>query len=121
MKQLNLHVLGFVGCAFFLMAQIPVPRPNIRPGLPIRPLQSTVTLYDDPNFSGRSKAVGIGNYRLSDFEGIASSIRVPLGFVAILYEHADEGGGYGISVDLLEDCPDLSKYNLSDKAAYISV
>ena len=126
MKQLNLHLLAFVGCAFLAAAQSPPLPPSISRFRPIGPIHTgeltvTVTLYEDASFGGRSKSVGVGDYRLSDFEGIASSIRVPLGFVATLYEHADEGGGYGISVDLLEDCPDLSKYNLSDKAAYISV
>lgn len=126
MKQLNLHLLAFVGCAFLAAAQSPPLPPSISRLRPIGPIHTgelpfTVTLYEDASFGGRSKSVGVGDYRLSDFEGIASSIRVPLGFVAILYEHADEGGGYGISVDLLEDCPDLSKYNLNDKAAYISV
>ncbi len=27
-----------------------------------------------------------------------------------MYEHANEFSGYGASVDLLEDCPDLSVY-----------
>ena len=33
---------------------------------------------------------------------------MPVGLVAILYVHADEGGGYGRWVDLLEDCPNLA-------------
>jgi hypothetical protein len=82
----------------------------------------SVVIYENPNFGGRSKTIGVGDYRLgSDFNDIASSIKVPKGLGAIIYEHAGDKSGYGISVDLLEDCPDLSKYNLSDKVSYISV
>jgi len=124
MRQLSFHLIAFIGCAFLAAAQSPPSAPGVSRFRPIPPIEialSTVTLYEDANFGGRSKSVSAGDYRLSDFEGIASSIKVPQGFVAILYEHADQGGGYGISVDLLEDCPDLSKYNLNDKGAYISV
>ena len=80
-----------------------------------------VTVYENSNFGGRSKTLGIGNYKLSDFNDIVSSIKVPQGLAAIIYEHADDGGGYGISVDLLEDQPDLSQFNFNDKTSYISV
>ena len=83
-----------------------------------------ITVYDQPNFSGRSRTFFIGEYRLftpEDFSDAISSIQVPQGLVAILYEHADEGGGYGRSVDLLEDCADLSKYNFSKITSYITV
>jgi len=81
----------------------------------------SVVIFENPNFGGRAKTVGVGEYRLLDFNDIASSIKVPTGLAAMIYEHADEGGGYGISVDLLEDCPDLSKYNFNDKVSYIVV
>jgi hypothetical protein len=55
-------------------------------------------IYADSNFSGDSRSLPIGNYRLNDFNDVASSIKVPPGLGAIIYEHADEGGGYGISV-----------------------
>ena len=80
-----------------------------------------VVLYENKNFQGRSKSVGVGEHRLSDFDAVASSIRVPGGLVAVLYEHADDNGGYGVSVDLLEDRPDLSKVSFDKKAAYVSV
>jgi hypothetical protein len=67
----------------------------------------SVVIYEHPNFTGRSTTVGVGEHRLSDFNAIASSIKVPQGLVALLYEHADEGGGYGISVDLPEDHADI--------------
>jgi len=85
---------------------------------------SSVTIYEQPGFGGRSKSLGVGTYRLSatpDFNDVISSIRIPPGFAAILFEHADDGGGYGISVDLLEDWPDLSTINFNDKASYINV
>lgn len=80
-----------------------------------------VSIHEDTNFGGRSKTLPPGDFKLSDFNEIVSSIKVPDGFVAIIYEHADGGGGFGRSVDLLEDCLDLSKFNLNDKASYISV
>jgi hypothetical protein len=83
-----------------------------------------VSLFENPGFSGRSISLGIGQHRFftpDDFNDIASSIRVPAGLVVVLYEDADEGGGYGISVDLLEDCPDLSVYNLDNKVSYVTV
>jgi hypothetical protein len=86
-----------------------------------KPLAPAVILYENPDFSGQSKRLEAGTYRLSDFNDITSSVRVPAGFVALIYEHADDGGGYGISVDLMEDCPDLSRYNFNDKTSYIIV
>jgi hypothetical protein len=83
-----------------------------------------ITIYENPNFSGQSKTLGVGGYRFftpEDFNDVISSIRVPVGLGAMLFEHADDGGGYGISVDLLEDCADLSKYDFNDKTSYIVV
>jgi hypothetical protein len=85
---------------------------------------SQVSLFENPGFGGRSVSLGIGQHRFftaDDFNDLASSIRVPAGLVAILYEHADEGGAYGISVDLLEDCPNMSVYNFDKKVSYVSV
>lgn len=81
----------------------------------------SVVLYEQPDFKGRSKTVDPGEQSLTDFNNIASSVKVPTGLVAVLYELADEGGGYGISVDLLEDHADLSQLNFNDKASYIRV
>jgi len=80
-----------------------------------------VVLYENKNFAGRSKSLGVGEHRLTDFDAIASSIRVPSGLVAVLYEHSDDNGGYGVSVDLLEDRPDLSQVSFDNKVAYVSV
>ncbi|OSZ80581.1 hypothetical protein CAP36_04840 [Chitinophagaceae bacterium IBVUCB2] len=83
-----------------------------------------VMLYEHANFSGQNKTFGVGDYRFfgsGDFNDLASSIKVPNGLVVVIYEHANENGGYGNYVDLLEDCPDLSVYNFSDKASYLRV
>lgn len=82
---------------------------------------SSVVLYEHPNFGGRSQPLGVGQHRLTDFNEIVSSIKVPQGLVAVLYEHADAGGGYGSYVDLLEDRPDLSQVNFNDKLSYVRV
>jgi hypothetical protein len=73
----------------------------------------SVVIYENPNFGGGSKT--------SEFNDIASSIRVTKGLAAILYEHAGDKSGYGISVDLLEECRNLSRYNFNDNVSYISV
>ena len=80
-----------------------------------------VIMYELTNFQGSSRTFGVGSYRLFDFNEMASSIKVPKGLVAYVYEHADSGGGYGISADFLEDCADFSQYNLNDKLSYINV
>ena len=80
-----------------------------------------VVLFEQANFSGQSKSYKPGVYLLSDFNDMTSSIRVPAGLIAIIYEHANEKGGYGSYVDLLEDCPDLSMYSFNDKTSYLIV
>jgi len=80
-----------------------------------------VVLYEHANYTGQAKGFGVGEYRLNDFNDVASSIKVPAGMGAIIYEHAADGKGYGIWVDLLEDRPDLSVYNFNDKVSYINV
>jgi len=82
---------------------------------------SVVTIYEHPNFGGRSQTLGVGGHILSDFNDMASSIQVPAGLVALLYEHVDAGGGYGLSVDVLEDRPDLAQVNFNDTLSYVCV
>jgi hypothetical protein len=100
------------------------PKLAVVPGLtgtmapPDRP---SVVIYEHANFGGRSQTLGVGGYILSDFKEVASSIRVPAGLVALLFEHVDAGGGYGLSVDLLEDRSDLSQVNFNDKLSYVCV
>ncbi len=88
------------------------------------PETQSVVLYESPNFGGRSKAFPVGNYRLfsaQDFNDVASSIKVPEGLVAIVYEHADEVGGWGHFVDFLEDQPNLATYNFDKKISYLKI
>jgi hypothetical protein len=80
-----------------------------------------VTLFENAGFTGRSIALGPGEHRLTDFKDIASSIQVPSGMVAWVFEHADASGGYGLSADFLEDCADLSSYYLNNKISYVVV
>lgn len=83
-----------------------------------------VTIYEHANFGGRSRVLAIGQYRLfdtTDMNDMTSSIRVPTGLVALVFEHADTGGGYGISADFLEDHADLAQFNFNDKISYINV
>lgn len=83
-----------------------------------------VTIFEHANFKGRSRTLGIGQYRLfdeNDMNDLTSSLKVPPGLVAYVYEHADSAGGFGISVDFLEDCADLSTLNFNDKISYINV
>jgi hypothetical protein len=81
----------------------------------------SVVIYEHPNFGGQSQTLGVGGHILSDFNDMASSIQVPAGLVALLYEDIDAGGGYGLSVDLLEDRPNLSQVNFNDKLSYVCV
>jgi hypothetical protein len=83
-----------------------------------------VTIYENANFGGTGIFLEVGEYRLfvaSDMNDAISSIQVPAGLVAWVFEHADSGGGYGISADFLEDCADLAPLGLNDKISYISV
>ncbi len=83
-----------------------------------------VTIYELPRFEGNAHTLPVGDHRLFDLVGFAgrvASIKVPMGLVALVYEHADSGGGYGLSADFLEDHADLSQLNLSDRISYITV
>lgn len=86
--------------------------------------EQSVVLYDQPAFRGRAKYFGVGGCRLfneADFNDLASSIKVPKGMAAVVYEHADEGGGFGEWVDFLEDQSDLSTYRFDKKISYVEV
>ncbi|MFL6620277.1 MAG: alkaline phosphatase family protein [Povalibacter sp.] len=83
---------------------------------------SAVTLFSDRDFAGWDVPVDEGDTRFTtDFNDVACSIRVSPGYCAVLYEHANEYFGYGASVDLLEDCPDLSVYGFDKKTSYVHV
>lgn len=109
------------------IAQVRNPRTTATtaPGtMTLSTTQQSVTLFDEPNFTGQSKSFPVGTYRFTsqaDFNDVASSIRVPAGMVALIYEHANEKGGYGSYVDILEDVPDLSVYNFNNNASYLVV
>lgn len=80
-----------------------------------------VTVFDQPDFTGGSRNLSVGNYRLTDLNDMLSSIKVPAGMAVILSEYADEAGGYGKSLDLLEDCANLSLYDFDNKTSHIIV
>ena len=84
--------------------------------------EGPVTLFSDRQFAGSSVPLDEGDTRFTaDFNDAASSVRVAPGYCAVLYEHANEYGGYGASVELLEDCPDLSVYDFDNKTSYVRV
>lgn len=80
-----------------------------------------VILYENPNFSGESKQLGIGKFILSDFDNKTSSIKIAPDHCAIIYEFANSSGGYGQSVDLLENRSELSTLNFDNKTSYILI
>ncbi len=80
-----------------------------------------VIVYEHAGYQGQSRVLEAGSHLLSDFNDVASSIRVPAGMAAIVYEHAAGTSGYGISVDLLEDQPDLTPFQLNDRASFVVV
>jgi hypothetical protein len=84
--------------------------------------QGLVTLFSDRQFAGLSVPLDEGDTRFTaDFNDSASSVRVAPGYCAVLYEHANEHGGYGAWVEFLEDCPDLSVYGFDKKTSYVRV
>jgi hypothetical protein len=60
-------------------------------------------------------------FNTADFNDVAASIKVPKGLVAIVYEHADEAGGYGSWIDFLEDHADLRTHGFDKKISYLDV
>jgi hypothetical protein len=80
---------------------------------------NAVTIYEQKSFSGRSQALTAGDHRLTDWK--PASIRVPAGSVAYLYQSVDSGGGYGISVDLMEDHSDLAEFGLQGHVSLITI
>jgi|GEM_PF-3383985 len=88
-----------------------------------------VTLYENAGYGGRFELVRTtlmpgthGILRpLGQLNDMASSVKVPAGMVAILYEHTNGSNAYGRYVELMEDCPDLSVYGLDNKVSYVSV
>ncbi len=83
--------------------------------------EQQVALYENPGYTGPVKMLAPGQYVLSDFNDLTSSLKVPPGMVAYVYEHAAPGKGYGMSADIMEDVPDLSALNLTDKISYVTI
>lgn len=86
----------------------------------------SVTVYEHADFGGRSRSLGIGSHRFysntdGDFNDIISSIKIPEGYGVIVYEHANEAGGFGASVDLLENNLNLPNQNFNDRISYFTV
>jgi hypothetical protein len=95
--------------------------PRTVPGSTVVLTEQQVALYENSNYTGTARLLAPGQYALSDFNDMASSIKVPPGMVAYVYEHAASDKGYGMSTDIMEDVPDLSVYNLNDKISYITI
>jgi disulfide oxidoreductase YuzD len=79
-----------------------------------------VTIYEDPNFQGRSQVLAKGRYgpeQLSIGQDALSSLRVPQGLVVRIYEHFDFQGEF---VDIQEDTPALDQH-WNDRASSIVV
>ncbi len=120
--------LSAVGAPELLAAIEPYDaRGNVRINVSIRPtgsLSGMVTLYENPGFTGSRVTVSEGDTRFfspEQFNDTACSVQVPPGLVVCLYEHANENGGYGSSIELMEDCPDLSVYGFDRKASWVRV
>ena len=101
-------------------------KPVLSQPKPVTSVSYEVFLYVDANLNGTfdlitTDANGYANYLLSDLNDMITSVEVPSGLVVVLYEHGNESGGYGNYVELMEDCTDLSQYNLNDKISYISI
>lgn len=111
-------------CSYLLLLMLPVTsiaQIRVLDRTDVRIQKKQVVLYEHANYTGAFKTLSPGKYLLSDFDDKASSIKVPAGMVAYIYEHAAPSQGYGISVDFLEDVADLSAYNFNDKVSYINV
>jgi len=70
-----------------------------------------VTVFEDPDYGGASKALPVGRHDLAGLgvrNDAISSIRVPAGLVALLFEHS---GFTGKSVELTGDSPHLGGFN----------
>lgn len=124
MKIMNrVPIKLFVPIITLIMALSFVSNPTV-PSTAAQSFEMKVVIFDRPNFQGPSKPFGVGRHRLMnevDFNDLASSMTVSRGLGVIVYEHADEGGGYGEWVDFLEDQADLSRYRFDNKISYLEV
>lgn len=88
---------------------------------PFKTYSQAVTIFEQANFTGNNKNLPIGNYLLTDFNDKVASLKISAGYVAIIYENADAGGGFGMCIDLLENTADLSIYEFDKKVSYINI
>src|ERR1051325_8210923 len=124
MKTNRIVIAVIVNCllCIAIRGQVPSPgrvRPTRPPVVAAQPITGNVVIFERKNFGGQSMVLANGDNRLTTLK--PASIRVAAGTVAYLYEHVDAGGGYGISVDLLEDHADLTEFSLSGNVAMITV
>jgi len=83
-----------------------------------------VCFYEDTNYTGRFEKIILTsiadtkNHSLKELNNRICSVKVPKGFVVILYENDDEKKGK--SIELMEDCLDLSELGWN-KTSYTSV
>jgi hypothetical protein len=124
-------IIIIIACFLFAqtgMTQIQkVPGKKIPPGK-LDPTTNTlverereVTVYADANFAGESIILKPGVYTMAELNDKISSVKVPPGIVAVIYEHVYNGAGYGRYTELMEDCTDLSVYDLDDKLSFINI
>jgi len=98
------------------------PKPGKPPAAPFilgGAASTDVVIFEQQDFTGRSATLTSGEHRITDWK--PASIRVPAGLIAILFESADAAGGFGISVDLMEDHPDLAAFGLDRNVSFILV
>ena len=79
-----------------------------------------VTFYEHISYSGRLLKLGIGTHSLiaHNFNDIVTSVKVPTGLQATLYEHINNGG---IKIVLTESMDNVGISSLSDKATVVVV
>lgn len=83
-----------------------------------------VRFYEDANYKGRFEEIILTsiadtkNHSLKELNNRICSVKVPKGFVVILYENDEKKGK---SIELTEDCPDLSTLGWKNKTSYSSV
>lgn len=98
-----------------------------RPIAHTTPSNYEVFFYNDINYTGKFEQINIPSivatreYSMAGLQNKVRSVIIPRGFVVALYEHANESGGYGNYLELMEDCPDLAKLGLGDTVCFASV
>lgn len=89
-------------------------------------INAQVILYEKTNFQGVSITLNVGSHRLTTLNNKASSIKVPKGFTAIVY---DKEKPEGVHCEFKTDCSNLidmcskgdAPYSFSDKISYVVV